>query len=58
MKVFHIKNSNSATKNQNISTRTIDKKHSQMIERFEHIETTIIPELQTQLETLKQQKKT
>jgi hypothetical protein len=58
MKVFHIKNSNNATKNQNISTRTIDKKHSQMIERFEHIETTIIPELQTQLETLKQQKKT
>ena len=58
MKVFHIKNSNNATKNQNISTRTIDKKHSQMIERFEHIETTIIPELQTQLQLLKQQKKT
>ena len=58
MKVFHIKNSNNATKNQNISTRTIDKKHSQMIERFEHIETTIIPELHTQLQLLKQQKKT
>jgi hypothetical protein len=53
MKVFHIKNANNNIKNQNTSTRTIYKKHSQMIEYFEHTETTIIPNLEQQLKLQK-----
>lgn len=56
MKVFHVKNANN-TNNQNISTRTIDIKHSQMIEKFEEIENNLIPELKLKLKELKLQLK-